>query len=172
MQLETFLDGDGLLAPRAFPYRATLDDVYKAFVVGAPYRARREMIFRALSLFCDLVWEQFPEAVMWIDGGFTTHKSWEPPEDADVAVFVSPARYPEAYTEKNLPIWTLQRVTAEAQDISTGKLHPFGGLLDTFCLPDQLGQRMVWARTWSSVRGPDRSLIPNKSKGFVEVVKP
>jgi hypothetical protein len=42
---------------------ATLDEVYEAFVVNAPFRPRREVIFRALTFYID--------ATMLLDGGTT-----------------------------------------------------------------------------------------------------
>lgn len=74
---------------------ATLNEVCETFVEQAPFRPRRELIFRALTLYIDLVSAEFSTCRYWIDGGFVTHKPWEPPEDADVRVVVPQAEAPD-----------------------------------------------------------------------------
>jgi hypothetical protein len=40
-------------------HTATLNEVYETFVQLAPFRDRRELIFRALALYIDLVSPEF-----------------------------------------------------------------------------------------------------------------
>jgi hypothetical protein len=61
-------------------HAATLNEVYQTFVETAPFRHRRELIFRGLSLYIDLSSAEFSSSRYWIDGGFVTHKAWEEPE--------------------------------------------------------------------------------------------
>lgn len=127
------------------------------------------MIFRALRLYTDLVWERIPEARFWINGGFATHKSWAAPDDADIVAIVPLRKYKLCLEDKMLPLSTLQHVTARAPNINTAKLHSFGGLLDTFFIPDMPAQLRTWDDTWSKVKGSDNKIIQGKRKGYLEV---
>ena len=107
MDLGPLLDGRGMLPPASNPYGATLNELYETFVEQAPFRPRRELIFRALSLYAELVWQESPEARLWIDGGFATHKVWEAPEDADVVVIVPLRDYRKfIFTDSLMPLHT------------------------------------------------------------------
>lgn len=163
------LNAEGFLEPSHSPYRTTLAEIEQVFVIGAPFRPRRTSIFRALSLFTDLVWETIPEARFWINGGFATHKSWAEPEDADVVVIVPVREYKLCLADNMLPLSTLLSVTAGQPNVSTPKLHPFGGLLDTFFIPDLPAHLRSWDDTWSKVKGPDSIIVPGKRKGYLEV---
>ncbi|MBG6218941.1 hypothetical protein IWX75_003429 [Arthrobacter sp. CAN_A6] len=127
------------------------------------------MIFRALHLFIDVVWETIPDARFWIDGGFTTHKTWAAPEDADIVAIVPVKKFKLCLTESMLPLSTLQHVTAGQPNTHTAKLHTFGGLLDTFFIPDLPAHLRTWDDTWSKVKGSDQKIVPGKRKGYIEV---
>src|SRR5882757_5120928 len=74
---------DGLLPTGCHP--AELQEVYERFVVGAPNREHRELLFGALSTYLGLLRILIPSGVAWIDGGFSTLKE-APPSDIDVVV--------------------------------------------------------------------------------------
>lgn len=150
-------------------HRATITDIYQRFVEEAPFRERRELIFRALTLLIDIVAAEYPKARFWIDGGFTTQKDWEAPEDADVVVLLPVKDASAVAADETAMGWvTLHNVSAV--DRSTKKLHPFGGLLDVFPTAATEGQLEYWDDLWSWVRGPDRKRVPGASKGYLEVL--
>ncbi len=153
-------------------HSATLDEIKERFVVEAPYRERRELIFDALSLHTKLVSSMFSRAKLWIDGGFVTHKSWAAPEDADVAVLVPTAEYAQAIDDKSLPLWTILNVSGRMNgaNIGTSKLHPMGGLLDAFWVPDSLTAQVdFWDEMWSRVRDQQGDEVVGLKKGYLEV---
>jgi hypothetical protein len=141
---------------------ATLDEVYETFVKRAPFRPRRELIFRALTLYIDLVSPQFTTCRYWINGGFVTHKQWAEPEDADVVVVVPPAEHKKVTQPEFMPLLTLGSNAG-------GKVHPMGGLIDGFVAMDHPAALSTWELTWSSVRDEQHNVVPGVSKGFLEV---
>lgn len=151
---------------------ATFDEIYDRFVVEAPFRERRELIFQALTLHAKLVASTFGRARLWIDGGFVTHKTWAEPEDADVAVLVPMSEYARAAEDKNLPLWTVLGVAGEInrQPVGTLKLHPMGGLMDAFWLPDGVPSlAAAWDGLWSRVRDEHGDEVVGLKKGYLEV---
>jgi hypothetical protein len=150
-------------------HTATLSEVYETFVERAPFRDRRELIFRALTLYIDLVGPKFSTSRYWIDGGFVTHKKWEEPEDADVVVVVPPGEHGKVRTPEFLPFWTLLDMGAKQPRVSAGKVHPMGGLIDGFILPDNPLQLRPWHLRWSSVRDDKHNVVPGARKGYLEV---
>lgn len=156
--------------PAGDPHPATLDEIYALFVEQAPFRRRREKIYTALELFIHQVWEISPQAYFWVDGGFTTHKQWGAPEDADVVAFVPVEEIDLFRTDKKVPLHSLLGVKSQSITGSyTEKLHSYGGLMDTFIVPDTGPHRETWDNRWSKVRGPNREEIPGARKGYVEV---
>jgi hypothetical protein len=160
------LTSDGLLPVAVHP--ATLDEVEKVFVDAAPFMAQRGRIFRALVLYAEVVWERLPEAVLWVDGGFVTHKDWEAPHDADVAVLAagySPNDHPD-----DAHLWTLQGVSVEEPMLDFVKrVQPMGGLIDGFFVPSEVEAAVDWWRQfWQRLRRPGLPDLLN-AKGFVEV---
>lgn len=152
-------------------YTVSFDVMYQRFVEEAPFRERRELIFKAIELHSEIVRMHFNDARLWIDGGFVTHKTWAEPEDADVVVVVSVAQYAKLATEEALlPLASMLGVTSLQPNTSTGKLHPMGGLMDVFFVPDNPFHLEVWDDRWSSVNGPDGVLIPGERKGYLEVI--
>ena len=148
---------------------ATLEEIYKAFVEEAPFRERRELIFRALTLYVDLVSAEFSSSRFWIDGGFVTHKLWEAPEDADVVVVVPPGEHGKVLSPEFLPFWTLLDVTPAQPGVFASKVHPMGGLVDGFILPDVELVLRPWDVRWSSVRDEQHNVVVGESKGYLEV---
>ncbi|WP_156753061.1 hypothetical protein [Mycobacterium sp. 1245801.1] len=142
-------------------HQATLDEIYETFVVNAPFRPRRELIFRALTLYIDLVSAQFSACRYWINGGFVTHKPWAEPEDADVVVVVPPGEHSKVRQPELLPLLTLASGGA--------KVHPMGGLIDGFIAMDHPAALLTWELTWSSVRDEQHNVVPGVSKGYLEV---
>lgn len=153
-------------------HKATFAEIYERFVVQAPFRERRELIFRAVELHADIVRTRFTDARIWLDGGFTTHKTWAEPEDADVVVVVPEVQYLEytkAQDESLLPLITLRDVSATRPPSRTGKLHPMGGLMDVFVQPDADAPLAVWDTLWSSVKNQFGEVVPGVTKGYLEV---
>lgn len=158
-----------MTAERLLPlgrHRATLPELHLRFVVEAPQRARRQLIFDALAVYAELTWALLPGARLWVDGGFVTHKQ-EPPNDVDVAIVLDPtvALPVETTEEVVLPLLTMQGVTyvKPAPGGYVERLQPFGGLIDGFLALDEL-DRQFWAGWWSRHEGSE------DRKGFVEVV--
>nr|WP_131812162.1 hypothetical protein [Mycobacterium mantenii] len=129
--------------------------------MNAPFRPRRELIFRALTLYIDLVSPQFTTCRYWINGGFVTHKPWAEPEDADVVVVVPPEEHAKVTHPDFMPLLTLES--------NAGKVHPMGGLIDGFVAMDHPVALSTWELTWSSVRDEQHNVVPGVNKGFVEV---
>lgn len=148
---------------------ATLQEVYDRFVVAAPFRARRELIFRAVSLYVDLVKLDFPTARFWLDGGFVTHKTWAPPEDADIVVVVDMTEIGRTQEDRFLPLHSMLDAAADQPRCSTAKLHPMGGLIDAFIIPDFAPALDAWDRNWSYVKDQSGTLVSGVSKGYLEV---
>jgi hypothetical protein len=165
----------GLLPEAPDPHRATLDEVYLAFVTAAPFPERRELIFNALSLYARLIWAIYPDARLRIDGGFVTHKTWAEPEDIDVAVVcptITPAQR-DAATEAGLfSIGGAQGVVHRRKVGPIQKLHPMGGLVDAFYVPEKdVPYREFFEDYWSTETGPNKQPT-GRRKGYVEVVNP
>jgi hypothetical protein len=148
---------------------ATLDEVYASFVEGAPFRPRRELIFRALSLYIDLVSPEFSSSRYWIDGGFVTHKTWEQPEDADIVVVVPPSEHGKVWDADFLPLWSLLEVLPKQPAVYSDKVHAMGGLIDTFILPDEPVQLRPFDLLWSKVRDENHNEVLGVRKGYLEV---
>jgi hypothetical protein len=138
-------------------------------VEKAPFRPRRELIFRALTLYIDLVSAEFTTSRFWIDGGFVTHKGWEQPQDADVVVVVPPSEHGKVLAAEFLPLWTLLKVFPTQPRVYADKVQPMGGLIDGFILPDQPVQLRPFDLLWSKVRDEHHNEVPGVRKGYLEV---
>ncbi len=163
------LTADGVLPLGA--HEATWDEIEEAFVTGAPFWEARALIFDALRVYARLIWARFPDAVLWVDGGFVTHKSWAAPHDVDVAVVVPNAVGYDPAAEPDGPsLWTLLDVSAARPSVTSHeKVQPMGGLVDGFFVQAENGPLVsFWHGWWQRRRqesGPD--LID--AKGFLEV---
>jgi hypothetical protein len=161
---------DGLLPMGVHP--AGMDAVYERFVLDAPNRLHRELLFGALQTYMRLLQRLIPAGRMWVDGGFSTRKGTAP-HDVDVVVhpddWDSLASLGERDQTDLLGLLTHQDIIVGSFDPPQwwARLQPVGGALDAFlCYP---GQEEVWYSTWASVKGPDGYIIPGAVKGFVEV---
>jgi hypothetical protein len=160
----------GLLPPGA--HRADLPDIYDRFVLDAPGRDHRELLFSALTTHLRLIQMIIPAGVAWIDGSFATHREM-PPEDVDVVV------HPNDWTAvRSLPaearahlhaLLTLRDVSiAEPEDLWFSRLQPVGGLIDAYlCWP---GHEATWHETWSRVTDAKGVVMNGRTKGYAEVV--
>jgi hypothetical protein len=158
----------GLLPPGA--HRAKMPDLYDRFVLDAPSRQRRELLFRALTVHLDLLKAIIPAGIVWIDGSFCTCRQL-PPNDVDVVIH--PADWEVlrgVSTEAKARLYallTLQDVAAREPPVDLNRLQPVGGALDAYlCYP---GQEAVWHEQWSRVLNADGSVVANRKKGYAEV---
>lgn len=166
--LDPFL---GYLPPQQQPYLLTWGEVHELFVVKAPYRERRQRIFAALQLFADSVWEIVPDARLWIDGGFTTHKEWGAPEDVDVVILGNALSPQMKATLLHQGLLTMEKLDFQVNSkiMHIPSLRPFGGLVDAYLADSK--REDFWRAQWSRVKGPDGKVIDGLKKGFVEVIR-
>lgn len=164
-----------LLPPAPDPYLTTFDELHERFVEGAPFTAERQAVFDALLLYARLIWRIVPDARLRINGGFVTHKPWAAPEDVDIAVVCPTISQDQLERAIVAPLFTLLDVKGVVVEIPVEipKLHMMGGLVDAFpILPGLPLLDASFRRIWSTVKGEDGGLIPNLTKGYVEVVNP
>lgn len=161
-------EDSGLLPPGA--HRAEMPDLYDRFVLDAPNRQRREILFGALTTHLQILRMIIPAGMMWIDGSFCTRRQL-PPDDVDVVVH--PADWEalkgvSAETKARLyALLTLQDVAAREPPVDLSRLQPVGGALDAYlCYP---GQEATWDYQWSKVLNADGSVIADRKKGYAEV---
>ncbi len=158
----------GLLPPGI--HRTELPDIYERFVLDAPDRPRRELLFSALSVYMQLLQTIVPAGVAWIDGSFCTCCD-EPPHDVDVVV--KPADWlglknaPKPVRTTLYTLLTLQHVHVASMGVELPRMQPVGGTVDAFlCYP---GQDATWHDRWSSVLDAAGNVVSGKAKGFAEV---
>lgn len=161
----------GTLPPNPLPYRVTMSDVHSLFVASAPFKERRERLFQAFSLFADTVWDELPKALLWVDGGFVTHKTWGEPHDVDVAIVADDVTVESKRRLATQGLLTFADIDGKIneKDLRVGKLAPFGGMVDSYLASSTTAAMYRWQ--WSRVRGPDGEIIPNVTKGFLEVAR-
>ncbi|MBA4023883.1 MAG: hypothetical protein C0482_16110 [Gordonia sp.] len=145
--------------------------MHAAFVKDAPYEPERQLIYQALILYADILKTVFTAPVLWIDGGFVTHKHWEAPKDADVVVVVPWVEYSNVCTDpKSLAYRTLQGVQVQDPPAAVPRVQPMGGLIDGFIIPDQPLQTAPWHNIWSRVKDDNGNVLPaTERKGYLEV---
>lgn len=152
-------------------HQCDLRAIYERFVLDAPNRTERELLYSALDLYLRLVRRFIPSGKAWIDGGFGTSKAAKP-HDIDVVIhpddWAALEALPEAEQNDLLGLLTHQDViVGSLGPLYVERLQPIGGALDGFlCMP---GQEAIWVGTWASVKGDDGMIIPGVAKGFVEV---
>lgn len=158
-------------------HRATMAEIRAKFVDQAPVIAgeprRRELICTALDLYIRLVARRFDDPIIWVDGGFVTHKTWAEPDDADVVALVSPDQLTQrAFTERALALQTLDVASLSVSNrmLTDRVIKPMGALLDGYIDADTKARRDYWEFWLSSVRRPDGSISDDAEKGFVEVM--
>lgn len=169
----------------------TWAELEATFVDGAPQRAQRQLVFRALRLWATMTWQLLPSARLWIDGGFVTHKS-AAPFDADVVMVVQPGELAKVDNQ----IQREQRALAEAQrlgrplpkcpttvrffglltlaGVATSNfghvplVQPFGGLVDGYFASENDSAALnYWNAQWSNGEDPAHT----GTKGYVEVIE-
>jgi hypothetical protein len=155
------------------PHLATMSEVYQVFVVDAPNRDRRELIFGAFRIYAQLLWTHFPDARLWLNGGFVTYKDAEP-HDLDVAFLVDSADLAKVFQEESdaLSLLTFQGVSSQQPVFANiGRLQPFGGLIDSFFVPSDIPQVVdTWKDQWSMASNPAGDGYRNDLfKGYLEV---
>jgi hypothetical protein len=126
-------------------------------------------------MFADLIWAVYPDARLRIDGGFVTHKAWAEPDDVDIAVVcptISPAQRDAAISAGLFSILGATGQVHRRQISTIEKLHPMGGLIDSFYVPEKDHEyREFLEDYWSTETGPDKRPT-GRRKGYVEVVNP
>jgi hypothetical protein len=161
-------DESGLLPPGT--HRADLPDIYDRFVLDAPDRQRRELLFGALSTHLRLIQTIIPVGRVWINGSFCTRAAW-PPNDVDVVIH--PADWqalegaPPAIRASLHGLTTLQGVVVTVPPAEISRLKPMGGAVDAFvCYP---GHERIWHNRWTTVTDLDGNVITGRMKGYAEV---
>jgi uncharacterized protein DUF6932 len=161
-------DESGLLPPGI--HQAGLPDLYERFVLDAPARERRELLFGALSTHLRLIQAIVPAGRAWIDGSFCTRTA-RPPHDVDVVLHPGDWKALEGAppaTRLSLGgLITLQGVVVTVPPAEYDRLQPMGGTIDAFvCYPSH---ERIWRERWAKVTDPDGNVVTGKVKGFAEV---
>jgi hypothetical protein len=159
---------DGFLPPGR--HKTSLVEIFDVFVKSAPNRLEREAIFSAFELWRTRALEEFGTGVLWINGGFVTHKA-AAPHDLDLAFFPADLPLAEAslLSGDGYQLLTLQDLFF-AMPRPGGwlrRIQPALGLIDAFLA--RPGDAVTWHDIWSSVKGPSGGVVPGKAKGYVEV---
>lgn len=157
------------------PHATTFDEIHRVFVSEAPHTERRELIFAAFQIYAQLVWDYFPTARLWVNGGFVTHKE-SAPHDLDVAVLVLSSEISSVFAAESdaLALLTFQGVSATEPSMSgISRLQPFGGLIDSFVVPaDNPAVVQVWKNRWSMASNSNGvGYRTDIFKGYLEVTK-
>lgn len=154
---------NGLLPVGA--HSATLDELHGTFVSSAPNTIERQRLFDALKAWVGAMKQLGVSGVLWIDGGFVTHKPTAP-NDVDVVLRIEQSKL-DQLSEDDYAIF-LSLLTSSPEDGAT--IKPIGGLVDAFYSPwSKLHRTRYWHELWSRVKGPDDEEVPGVKKGFVEV---
>lgn len=158
-------------------HRATLAEIRAAFVDRAPTIAgdppRRALICDALDLYVRLLVRRFDDPIVWLDGGFVTHKTWAEPDDADLVALVEPQHLAQrAFTERALALQTLDvaSLTVSRRTLTNRVIKPMGALLDGYLDANTAARRDYWRYWLSSIRLPDGRIADDAEKGFIELV--
>ncbi len=163
------LTSDGWLPPGRHP--ASLEDIELIFVKRAPHADHRDLLFRTLTVYLDMVQQLLPRGSAWVDGGFCTYKD-AAPHDVDITLLVPRSRAEDmAFIEQFLPLLTLKDVHAEEPvSFMSPRMQPMGGKIDAFlCVAGDPAQEQYWDTVWSSVKGSDGEIVDGETKGYLEV---
>ncbi|MGV8882560.1 MAG: DUF6932 family protein [Rhodoglobus sp.] len=157
---------EGLLPQGRHP--ATLEEIEALFVTAAPFPEQRALIFSAFTTWVTLVEQVLPVSRYWIDGGFTTHKTWAAPSDVDVTILCQEKDLDALGPAEQDRLGLLLTTPADGQ---RPRIQPMGGLVDAFVTTrGASGNAPYWNQQWSKVRGADGKELVNLSKGFLEVI--
>jgi hypothetical protein len=167
MGLPSWTDA-GLLPPGI--HRAELPDLYERFVLDAPDRPHRELLFGALTVHLKLLRVIIPVGLVWINGSFCTRAS-RPPDDVDIVIrpgdWKALQDVPAEVKPKLYGLVTLQEVAVLVPTVNLPRLQPVGGTVDAFlCYP---GHEAVWQERWSRVLDAYGDAVQGQEKGFTEV---
>lgn len=152
-------------------HSATLDEIHGTFVEEAPFRDERELIFRALSVYLDILRSRFTDPRILLNGGFTTHKAWAAPKDVDLAVGLSNADFKSAYHPDNHSLITIaDGGVNRPQPMPLVKIQPMGGLVDGYLFPAKLPNHVhYWEDQWGKVKDQQGNEVVGARKGLLEV---
>lgn len=158
----------GLLPPGA--HKAALPDIYERFVLDAPHRDHRELLFEALTIHLKLFQAIVPAGVAWVDGSFC-RCGQRPPKDVDIVI--RPTDWNALRTAsgevkaKMYALLTLLEARATTPPFEVSRLQPVGGAIDAYvCQP---GEEAFWREEWSRVLDERRNVVSGTLKGFAEV---
>lgn len=153
-------------------HQATLAEVHTTFVQNAPFPDERELVFKALSVYLDILSTRFQPQRVFLNGGFVTYKTWAAPKDADLAIGLSSADYKSTFAPENISAWTLGGVSVtEPGSYVVPKIQPMLGLVDGYFFPNALPAfRAYWEDFYGKVKDQHGNEIPGVRKGFVEVI--
>jgi len=148
-----------------------MDEVYEVFVESAPFRDERELIFRALSVYLDIIRSRHSPARVLLNGGFVTHKTWAAPHDADVAIGLDTRDYKSTFEPDNISSWTLQGIQfAKPQPGTLNKVQPMLGLVDGYFFPSALPNFVhFWEDQWGKVKDEFGNEAVGIRKGYLEM---
>ena len=158
------------LPPLGVPctYPASLQEIEERFVIGAPFCNERKYLFKALELFCRNIWNILPEAEVWVNGGFVTHKSWAAPKDIDVCVLYSILNI-DNIADKILQNSTLQNIFHPTFGYIE-RIQPYGGMLDVFFVdPTDSARVKYWHDTWLTIKDKNGNISEGNRKGFIRI---
>lgn len=142
---------------------ATLNDVQASFVGAGPYGPERARIWQAFVIWEAMVRALLPTSILWINGGFVTHKTWAAPSDIDVFILARQTEVNTAGAAALLPLLT-------TMDPTGGRVQPMSGLVD-----GHLGLRgdanviNSYHATWRSVTDENKDEVLGLFKGYAEV---
>lgn len=158
----------GLLPPGI--HRTELSGIRERFVLDAPHRPRRELLFEALALHLKLFQAIVPAGLAWIDGSFCRCGP-EPPKDVDIVIrptdWDALRTAPVEVRAKMFGLITLQDARATTPPFEISRLQPVGGVIDAYvCQP---GKEAFWQGEWARVLDERRNVVSGSLKGYAEV---
>lgn len=150
---------------------ATMEEIRERFVThpSVPFAAERQVLFGILEIYVEKVWAIWDRAELWIDGGFVTHKTWNAPNDVDVAVVDTYGRI-QARIGQAVSLLTLEEAVVNNHHAT--RVQPFGGMIDGFAVARLPHNLAYWENAWGRLNDANKDQVPNVSKGFVRVVQP
>lgn len=164
----------GLLAFQDDPYLLTIEQLYSAFVMDAPFRDERELLFAAFDTYMKQTKTIIPNRRVWVDGSFVSLMENRSPGDIDLLSIVEGSSPEQRRELVRRGLLTMSEVSAKIQGKETPtfpKFAPYGGLVDAYYV-DAGNPAVVeqWKTNWSTPKSEDGQLDFSREKGFVEVV--
>jgi hypothetical protein len=154
-------------------HAASLAEVEEVFVVNAPNAQERARLFEVLGHYLAQLRNIFGSGVLWLDGGFVTHKT-EVPDDIDLALALTAAEVNGLPAEQRIKLPQLLTLQGASVPMFSGpipRIQPMGGLIDAHVVDlSDPASIAVWHETWSRVTDPaTKKVIPGAVKGYLEV---